>query len=375
MGLAPGGNLEAQCRIMPFTIREVGLILHQLLDALVYLHEDFQITHGNIKPANILCDSRAHFRLADFGLAATKQGGFGETFKATQPFMAPELLFNIPHTAAVDLWSLGVVIFWLVSPNGSLRYNGLTWCAAVVAHFKKYEECFQASGSSAPKQSGLNSLVGQHMLKMRPQDRESALGCLDRGTSLWQLLDEDSDDGAKTSTREGSDGRSPDTPRADNANRSSKETGPEEESGPGQERGSEEERGPSGEIEYAGDDDSGVGTESREAETGPKRASQGWRPASPAAPMGVRKPAQRRKKSSLSKSNTESFAAVAAQQAAEEQEQREEQALLDDYPGLPMVRPQIPGLLVRTVQRTNSPRRSKVLDELSGTVQLFERTS
>ena len=39
--------------------------------------------------------------------------------------------------------------------------------------------------------------------------------------------------------------------------------------------------------------------------------------------------------------------------------------------GLPMVRPQIPGLLVRTVQRTNSPRRSKVLDGLPGTVQLF----
>ena len=54
MGLASGGNLEQQHRLMPFTAREIGRILQQMLQALKYLHVDFNMIHWDMKPANIL---------------------------------------------------------------------------------------------------------------------------------------------------------------------------------------------------------------------------------------------------------------------------------------------------------------------------------
>ena len=105
MGFAIGGDLEDQNRYKPFTMREIALILRQMLDALVYLHVGFNIIHRDIKPANILCETRSHFRLADFGLA--KEGQVLETIKGTRPYMAPEMFANKPYSAAVDLWVLG----------------------------------------------------------------------------------------------------------------------------------------------------------------------------------------------------------------------------------------------------------------------------
>ena len=190
MGLASGGNLEGQKENRPFTFGEIVLVLRQMLEALVYLHIDCQMTHRDIKPANILCDSRAHFRLADFGLA--KEGDNLKTPNGTKPYMAPEMFVNKPYTTAVDLWALGMVITWLSSiswPPGYKGDEGRKWCAAVVANFQRYEkQCARARGSNALEQMALNFLVGQHMLRMKPEERESAVGCMDRGEFLWYLL-------------------------------------------------------------------------------------------------------------------------------------------------------------------------------------------
>lgn len=202
MGVALGGNVEEQYKSLPFTTREIGLILRQMLDALVYLHDGFNITHRDVKPANILCDSRSHFRLADFGCA--KEGNIIKRV-GTQPYMAPEMFSNRRYTAAVDVWALGMVIAQLLSHNGPPGYKGNEgpgWSTAVVANFNKYIECCQAIGSNAVELIGLNRLVGQYMLRMKPEDRESASGCLGQGKSLWLLSDQDSEDGAKTPTRE-----------------------------------------------------------------------------------------------------------------------------------------------------------------------------
>lgn len=221
MGLAPGGNLEEQHKSKPFNSHETGLILRQMLDALVYLHVDFGITHRDIKPANILCDSRAHFRLADFGLA--KEGDHFMTFNGTESYMAPEMFEKKPYTARVDLWGLGMVIAWISTgnrPPGFKGNEGPRWCAAVVACFEKYEKRFQAIGTSDPKQIGINILVGQSMLRMKPEDRDSASGCLQKGHILWKMLDRESEDANRSPIRASS---SPSTLRANNATGASNE--------------------------------------------------------------------------------------------------------------------------------------------------------
>ncbi len=90
MGLSLGGNLEEQSKIKPFTFRESVLILHQMLKALVYLHNTFKMMHRDVKPSNILCDSRGHFRLGDFGIA--KEGDVLKSFNGTKPYSTSHFL-------------------------------------------------------------------------------------------------------------------------------------------------------------------------------------------------------------------------------------------------------------------------------------------
>lgn len=399
MGLASEGNLEQQYRLLPFTAREVGAILRQMLNALVYLHVDFGITHRDVKPANILCDSRSHFRLADFGLA--KEGDLLQSMKGTQPYMAPEMFTRKPYTAAVDLWGLGMVIAGLLTGNGPPGYKGnegTRWCKAVVANFRRYEDCFQAIGSNSHEHFCLNSLVGQHMLKMEPEARESAPGCLDRGKFLWWMLDHHSDIGAETLTQEDPTRSLPRTPHTNDANGPPQENdSTEKKGGASGDNGLVRGMGPSGdndseaetevstnrtpisddwaslERRFPNHDANGEGNEGKfngphnfartssadpighvpENPTTPsfnghskanapqhnatanvrKGGSQGSRPASSAAPMGVQKPLHKHNKSTLSKS----VAAAVAQQVAEEQPQNGEEISLDDYykPGRP----------------------------------------
>ena len=192
MGLASGGNLDEQHKLRPFNVQEISLILRQMLNALCYLHLQFSITHRDLKPANILCDDRSHYRLADFGLA--KKGNVLKTFNGTAPWMAPEMFEDTSYTAAVDVWALGMVIARYLTrgrPGGYTGEEGARWCAAVVAHFQNYLKRSEAATNKEPERTRLNTLVGQHMLRLKPEERKSAPGCI-------ELLDQDSEDDSNT---------------------------------------------------------------------------------------------------------------------------------------------------------------------------------
>ena len=174
MGLALGGTLAQQCKIKPFSIRETGILTHQMLEALVYLHDYFGITHRDIKPANILCDSRTSCRLADFGLA--KESDVLQTVNGTRPYMAPEMFERKSYTCKVDLWALGMVIAELLSRSWPPGYTGLEsqrWCAAVVRHFEWYQRWFKTCENRSSLQTGLNFLVAKCMLRMNAEERQS----------------------------------------------------------------------------------------------------------------------------------------------------------------------------------------------------------
>ncbi|TVY39464.1 putative serine/threonine-protein kinase [Lachnellula subtilissima] len=94
---------------------ETRKVFIQLFQGVKYLHER-GIVHRDIKPENILLtDKNLHVKLADFGLAKIiGEESFTTTLCGTPSYVAPEILEESRHrryTRAVDIWSLGVVLY------------------------------------------------------------------------------------------------------------------------------------------------------------------------------------------------------------------------------------------------------------------------
>ena len=94
-------------------------IVSQLLNGLAFLH-GLQIVHADIRPKNVLFDINYRVKIADFGLAS-KVAYEDDSFTwETSPdgvggWFAPEVYLHGRKTKAVDLFSTGCVIFWILS--------------------------------------------------------------------------------------------------------------------------------------------------------------------------------------------------------------------------------------------------------------------
>lgn len=104
----------------------VAELMKQLAEGLKYLHS-YGIIHRDIKPDNIMMTDTspsAKLKIMDFGLSKLMHygekvvDGFG-----TLSFVAPEVLQRKPYDFKVDVWSLGVTIFYLLS--GDLPFDDI----------------------------------------------------------------------------------------------------------------------------------------------------------------------------------------------------------------------------------------------------------
>ena len=85
--------------------------------ALEYLHER-NIVYRDLKPENILIQADGHIALTDFGLAKDGVDSFvtgAKSFCGTPEYLAPEIIHRKGHGKAVDWWSLGMLIYELLT--------------------------------------------------------------------------------------------------------------------------------------------------------------------------------------------------------------------------------------------------------------------
>ncbi|XP_065072407.1 cGMP-dependent protein kinase 1-like isoform X2 [Rhopilema esculentum] len=93
-----------------------------VIDAFGYLHSK-GIVYRDLKPENLLLDESGYCKLVDFGFA--KKIGFGRktwTFCGTPEYVAPEIILNKGHDFAADYWSLGILMYELLT--GSPPFSG-----------------------------------------------------------------------------------------------------------------------------------------------------------------------------------------------------------------------------------------------------------
>ncbi len=114
----------------PLSLEQVVRIMEQISSALVYTHQR-NVIHRDLKPANILLDDESNVYLSDFGIAKdfnakknlTKEG---EHVPGTLYYAAPEQLRGEVPIPQSDIYSLGVILFELLTgqnPLAQLSFN------------------------------------------------------------------------------------------------------------------------------------------------------------------------------------------------------------------------------------------------------------
>ncbi|GAA95001.1 hypothetical protein E5Q_01656 [Mixia osmundae IAM 14324] len=88
----------------------------ELLSALEHLHQ-FNVIYRDLKPENILLDYTGHISLCDFGLCKLNmtESETTNTFCGTPEYLAPELLLGHGYTKVVDWWTLGVLLYEMMT--------------------------------------------------------------------------------------------------------------------------------------------------------------------------------------------------------------------------------------------------------------------
>lgn len=124
LSLLTGGDLQYHLDSAK-KLNEMGVrfYLAQILHALCYLHE-LGIVHRDMKPGNILLDSKGNSYITDFGISASiKPGQYLKSNCGTLHYMPPEVYRNEPYNFGMDMWAVGVImyemLYWQVPFDGN----------------------------------------------------------------------------------------------------------------------------------------------------------------------------------------------------------------------------------------------------------------
>ena len=120
MRLLRGGNLRHRLSLGPLSPQEILLIMQQVGGALHAVHQQ-GIVHRDLKPANILLDEQGNAYLTDFGiakeLAVDTRMTVPGTVLGSPAYISPEQLRNQTVTPQTDIYSLGIILYELLTGN------------------------------------------------------------------------------------------------------------------------------------------------------------------------------------------------------------------------------------------------------------------
>eukprot|EP00727_Mastigamoeba_balamuthi_P000103 m51a1_g1009 putative myosin light chain kinase (408) ;mRNA; f:595525-597322 len=94
--------------------QDARTVFNQVVTAVSYLHSR-GVAHRDLKPENILVAEGLKVKLTDFGLSIDSNISWMKTVCGSPSYVAPEVLQCLPYTIQCDMWSLGVLLFAMLS--------------------------------------------------------------------------------------------------------------------------------------------------------------------------------------------------------------------------------------------------------------------
>ncbi|KAI8905198.1 kinase-like domain-containing protein [Gorgonomyces haynaldii] len=162
-----GGSLREilESGVIPETY--MGIVIRQMVQALIYLHNKVEIIHRDIKCANTLLTLSGDVQLCDFGVAGQMSlSKKRNSFVGTPYWMAPEIIQRSQYDFKADIWSLGITVIEMATGNPPF------------ADQEPGKALFLIPRSRPPRLTGNFSTDLQEFiaacLKEDPQDRSSA---------------------------------------------------------------------------------------------------------------------------------------------------------------------------------------------------------
>lgn len=138
MEYVSGPNLKQYLRQHhPLKLSRVIQIMDQILSAVILAHQH-NVIHRDLKPENILMDDKGNVKIADFGIAvALNQSLVTQTNTAlgSVHYMAPEQTRGGMVTKQSDIYSLGIILYELIS--GKTPFNGDTAIQIAMKHLNE----------------------------------------------------------------------------------------------------------------------------------------------------------------------------------------------------------------------------------------------
>jgi serine/threonine-protein kinase len=189
MEYVEGEHLDAYCDRRKLGIRQRLWLFLRVCDAVAYAHRNL-IVHLDLKPSNILVTAEGHVKLLDFGTSKLLQPDAlsTSTVMATPAYASPEQLRNEPLTTACDVYSLGVILFELLSGR---RPGGKASVAAMLERAineREPERLTHAVDGEAAEKRGLTE--GRLLQTLRGDLSSIVAKCLHpRAKDRYQTLD------------------------------------------------------------------------------------------------------------------------------------------------------------------------------------------
>ena len=173
-------------RNAPFSLSttvDLGLAICDMLD---YAHRR-GFVHGDLRPGTILVTPEGQIKLTDFWVSnaiASSQSIRTNAMMRSVHYMSPEVAEGEPATPAADVYSLGIILFELLT--GSLPFDGETPIAIALKHTREPVPSLRALNPGVPK--AMEAAVGKALQKV-PEDRfRSAKAMLNELKSVCEAL-------------------------------------------------------------------------------------------------------------------------------------------------------------------------------------------